>query len=492
MATSPLRPGDPRRLGSYDLIGRIGAGGQGVVYLGRSAAGDPVAVKMLHGQVDGSFLLRELSMARQVASFCTAQILDAEVAGDIPYIVSEYIEGRSLGEVVDADGPRTGGVLERLAIGTSTALAAIHQAGVVHRDFKPANVLLGPDGPRVIDFGIARALDVTATVGELRGTPAYMAPEQMNGLPAGPAADMFAWAVTMVYAATGQSPFGSDTLPAIIQRVLYTDPDVSVLPDRLRGLVSACLSKDPARRPAAQDVLIQLLGHTPAAPVDALREGTTISAGGGQWLTHPAPPAPPPPAAPPLAGSAVRRRGAGTAGAVAAGVIVLLAAGATGALALTGAFSPAPGHTTPPSTPAPSSASAPVSASASASSPSASAPASSPPSESAEGIPAGMDGSWSGTGRQPTSVAHPTYAITMTLLGGGTTGTTLYPSLGCQGRLTLVPGASAGAVRLRERITAGGCTSTGEFIVRLSGSGLSFSYQPDTPSSPYSLGTLHR
>jgi serine/threonine protein kinase len=241
-------------------------------------------------------LFRELSMARQVAPFCTAQILGAGVAGDTPYVVSEYIDGRSLGEVVDNDGPRTGGALQRLAIGTVTALAAIHQAGIVHRDFKPANVLLGPDGPRVIDFGIARGLNMTVTAGEIRGTPAYMAPEQMNGQPAGTAADMFAWSTTMLYAATGESPFGSDTLPAVIQRVLYTEPDVSTLPDGLRDVVTACLSKEPTARPAAQDVLIRLLGHTPAAPTDALREGTVLSAGDAYPLTrtthHPAPPPP--------------------------------------------------------------------------------------------------------------------------------------------------------------------------------------------------------
>ncbi|MGI8335675.1 serine/threonine-protein kinase [Actinomadura scrupuli] len=491
MASAPLRPGDPPRLGSYDLVGRLGAGGQGVVYLGRGPAGEQVAVKMLHGQVDGSFLLRELSMARQVASFCTAQILDADVAGDTPYIVSEYIEGRSLSDVVEADGPRTGGALERLAIGTATALSAIHQAGVVHRDFKPANVLLGPDGPRVIDFGIARALDVTATVGELRGTPAYMAPEQMNGQPAGPAADMFAWAVTIMFAATGRSPFGSDTLPAIIQRVLYSEPDVSVLPDRLRGLVTACLSKDPAARPAAQDVLIRLLGHTPAAPADALREGTTLSAGPAQAPTLPgtyaAPPAPSPSPFPPPSGPAVRRRGAGTTVLVAAGVIVLLGAGAAGALAVAGAFSSSPAPSAAPGRS--TSASASGSAAGAGSSPGAS-PSGEP--TAATTIPADWDGTWSGTGRQPTSTVNPTYSLTLTLRGGGTTGTTLYPSLGCQGRLTLVPGAPGGAVRLRERITAGGCTSAGEFVVRSSGGELSFSYQPDTPQSPSSFGTLTR
>jgi serine/threonine protein kinase len=220
MAISALRPGDPQQLGAYEVLGRLGAGGQGVVYLGQTADGDRVAIKVFHYDVDEAFLIRELTMMRQVASFCTARVLDAQVTGNIWYIVSEYIDGRSLADVVDSDGPMTGGSLERLAVGTVTALTAIHQAGVVHRDFKPANILLGPDGPRVIDFGIARTLDLTTTAGEIRGTPAYMAPEQINGQTAGTAADMFAWAATMSYAATGHSPFGSDTLPAIILGVL--------------------------------------------------------------------------------------------------------------------------------------------------------------------------------------------------------------------------------------------------------------------------------
>ena len=269
MTAAALRPGDPSRLGSYELTGRLGAGGQGVVYLGRGPAGEFVAIKVLHGEVDESFLFRELSMARKVASFCTAQVLEAGVWGDVPYVVSEYVDGRSLSDVIEADGPRTGGALDRLAIGTVTALAAIHQAGVVHRDFKPANVLLGPDGPRVIDFGIARAVSMTVTAGEIRGTPVYMAPEQISGQPAGTAADMFAWAVTMVYAATGPSPFGSDTLPAVIQRVLYAEPDVS-------ALTAGCASWSPPACPRTR---------RPARP--RTRSSSTCS--GTRWRLPPTP-----------------------------------------------------------------------------------------------------------------------------------------------------------------------------------------------------------
>src|SRR5262249_40280754 len=167
--TAPLRANDPGRLGSYRLTGRLGEGGQGVVYLGENEEGEQVAVKLLHAQFSGDAKARarfagELSSAKRVAPFCTARILDADVEGDVPSLVSEFIEGPSLREVVDEQGPRAGSVLQRLAIGTVTALAAIHEAGIVHRDFKPTNVLLAADGPRVIDFGIARALDAGGTV----------------------------------------------------------------------------------------------------------------------------------------------------------------------------------------------------------------------------------------------------------------------------------------------------------------------------------------
>ncbi|MDB4872710.1 MAG: serine/threonine protein kinase, partial [Gemmatimonadales bacterium] len=197
--------------------------------------------------------------ARRVARFCTAQVLDVGIDGDRPFIVSEYIVGRSLHEQVARAGPRSDADLERLAIGTVTALAAIHSVGIVHRDFKPGNVLLAADGPRVIDFGIARALDASASVtSQTIGTPAYMAPEQLAGSPVGPAADMFSWATTMVFAATGKPAFGIDTLPAIINRVLNSEPDLGephLVPQPLRSIILAALAKNPADRPTARQAL---------------------------------------------------------------------------------------------------------------------------------------------------------------------------------------------------------------------------------------------
>jgi predicted Ser/Thr protein kinase len=274
----PLKPGDPARLGSYSLTARLGEGGQGVVYLGESASGDPVAVKLLRADlaeddVARTRFLRELEAVKRVARFCTAQVLDADVEGDRPYIVSEYVPGPSLYQLVSSESPRSGADLERLAIGTVTALVAIHQAGIVHRDFKPQNVLIGSDGPRVIDFGIARALDAAATVtNSAIGTPAYMAPEQLSGQEITPAADLFSWASTIVYAATGQAPFGQDTVMAVIHRIINEPPDLGSMEEPLRGIVADCLAKDPGARPQTQALLMRLLGEeglTPAAPGSA-------------------------------------------------------------------------------------------------------------------------------------------------------------------------------------------------------------------------------
>ncbi|MBE1561868.1 serine/threonine-protein kinase [Nonomuraea africana] len=257
-------------MGPYRLLGRLGAGGQGVVYLGQGRDGRPVAVKVMRdGPADERFA-KEIDAARRVEPFCIAQVLDASLSGR-PYIVTEYVEGPSLQQA----GRHSGADLQRLAVATATALTAIHQAGIVHRDFKPANVLLGQGGPRVIDFGIARSVEsgLTGTSG-IMGTPAYMAPEQLAGAAVGPATDVFAWASVIVFAATGSPPFGEDSLPAVINRILHNEPQLGDLPRPLRTIVLACLDKDPARRPSMQDVLLQLLGgQVPSHPGDAGHSG---------------------------------------------------------------------------------------------------------------------------------------------------------------------------------------------------------------------------
>ncbi|MBO2458610.1 serine/threonine protein kinase [Actinomadura violacea] len=300
-----LQPGDPRRLGSYEIVDRLGEGGQGVVYAGVDASGNRAAIKLLRADLAGDAgarnrFVREAQAAKQVARFCTAQVLEADVAGDQPYIASEYVPGPSLYKQVTETGPITGAALDRLAIGTATALVAIHQAGIVHRDFKPHNVIMAPDGPRVIDFGIARALDTGQTnATKAIGTPSYMAPEQVAGATLTEAVDVWAWATTMVFAATGHPPFGDDTVVAVINRVMNEPPYLEGVPADLHRLVAACLMKEPERRPTAQQLMMALIGSGPGGPgaggpggvgqtrmdpgqaTTMLAEGSTLAAGAG-------------------------------------------------------------------------------------------------------------------------------------------------------------------------------------------------------------------
>ncbi|MEU6712762.1 PASTA domain-containing protein [Nonomuraea sp. NPDC046802] len=268
----PLRTGDPQRLGEYALSGRLGEGGQGAVFLG-SRSGQTYAVKLLHGPVgdERAAFLREVELAKHVARFCTAQVVDAGFDEGRPYIVSEYVDGPSLQREVALTGPRRGGALERLAVGTATALTAIHRAGIVHRDFKPQNVLLGSDGPRVIDFGLAKALDAAATVsGRGVGTPAYMAPEQITASLVTGAADVFSWGATMCFAANATAPFGQDSVAPVLHRILTAPPELGLLEGRLRTLVDACLDKDARNRPTSRELLFELLGESDAVPPEVL------------------------------------------------------------------------------------------------------------------------------------------------------------------------------------------------------------------------------
>ncbi|GAA1561333.1 hypothetical protein GCM10009678_50210 [Actinomadura kijaniata] len=283
-----LQPGDPRRLGSYEVLERLGEGGQGVVYLGVDANGSQAAIKLLRADLAGDAsarnrFVREAQAAKQVARFCTAQVLEADVAGDRPYIASEYVQGPSLHKQITEQGPLVGAALERLAIGTATALVAIHQAGIVHRDFKPHNVIMAPDGPRVIDFGIARALDTGQTAAtKAIGTPSYMAPEQVAGERLTEAVDVWAWAATMVYAATGRPPFGDDTVVAVINRVMHEPPTLAGVPEDLHPLLAACLVKEPHRRPTAQQIMMTMIGSGPAAQTrmeDAAQATSMLAAG---------------------------------------------------------------------------------------------------------------------------------------------------------------------------------------------------------------------
>ena len=260
----PLRDTDPREVGGYRLLGRLGEGGQGVVFLALGPAGSRAAVKLLAPTTDPlvrSRFLKEVAAAQQVAGFCTAQVLDAGIFERRPFIVSEYVSGPSLVEVIQQHGPRTGAVLERIAVATLTALGAVHAVGMVHRDFKPGNVLLGPDGPVVIDFGLAAVPGMTTTglSGQVAvGTPAFMAPEQLAGIRVSAAADMWSWAVTITFTGTGELPFKGESLTATAYAILHSEPTVGWLPEPLGSIVRRCLSKDPAIRPSARGALSEL------------------------------------------------------------------------------------------------------------------------------------------------------------------------------------------------------------------------------------------
>jgi hypothetical protein len=260
-----LRDTDPREVGVYRLLGRLGEGGQGVVFLAVDPAGSRAAVKLLPPTTDPQVrnrFLKEVAAAQRVGRFCTAQVLDAGIFERRPFIVSEYVSGPSLVEVIEQLGPRGGAVLERIAVATLTALGAVHAAGMVHRDFKPGNVLLGPDGPVLIDFGLAAVPGMT-TMGPsgqvAMGTPAFMAPEQLAAERVTAAADMWSWAVTMVFAGTGELPFKGESLTAAAFAILHSEPDVGRLPEPLGSLVHRCLNKDPAVRPSARGVLGEMV-----------------------------------------------------------------------------------------------------------------------------------------------------------------------------------------------------------------------------------------
>ncbi len=260
-----LRETDPRQVGVYRLLGRLGEGGQGVVFLAVDPAGSGAAVKLLPPTTDPqvrSRFLKEVAAAQRVARFCTAQVLDAGIFERRPFIVSEYVSGPSLVEVVEQLGPRGGPALERIAIATLTALGAVHAAGMVHRDFKPGNVLLGPDGPVLIDFGLAAVPGMTTMgpSGQVAiGTPAFMAPEQLAAERVTAAADMWSWAVTMTFAGTGELPFKGESLTATAFAILHSEPNVGRLPEPLGSLVHRCLNKDPAVRPSARGALGELV-----------------------------------------------------------------------------------------------------------------------------------------------------------------------------------------------------------------------------------------
>ncbi|WP_141743641.1 serine/threonine-protein kinase, partial [Streptomyces abyssalis] len=301
----PLGSADPAEVGPYRLEAVLGAGGMGRVYLGHTPAGSEVAVKLVHREYagDGAFRKRfeqEVAAARRVQGLYTVPVVDADLQADEPWLATAYVPGPSLQQAVD-DGGLPGGSPEGgplpvdaalvLIARVAEALQSIHAAGVIHRDLKPSNIILTAEGPKVIDFGIARAADVTSVTGTgmRAGTPAYMAPEYIRGQALTEAVDIFALGLVAHFAATGGLAFGGGSAHSVTYRILEQEPDLGDCPEPLRTVAARCLEKDPQRRPTPAEV-IQLCRSTPAP------EGTVVD-------VHSAPTRPAHPAEPVLPGS---------------------------------------------------------------------------------------------------------------------------------------------------------------------------------------------
>jgi serine/threonine protein kinase len=261
-----LRADDPATVGPYRLLGRLGAGGMGEVYLAKSPGGRLVAIKLIRPELaeERGFRARfasEITAARNVSGIYTAAVVDADPDAELPWMATVYVAGPSLTDAVEESGPLPVASVLALAGGLAEALAAIHRVGLVHRDLKPSNVLLASDGPRVIDFGISLAVErsmLTAT-GMVMGSPGFMSPEQARGQrEVGAPTDIFSLGAVLAYAATGDNPFGGGPTPALLYRVVNEVPDLAAVPARLSLLVGQCLEKNPADRPTPAEVLALL------------------------------------------------------------------------------------------------------------------------------------------------------------------------------------------------------------------------------------------
>jgi serine/threonine protein kinase len=267
-----LRRWDPDRIGPYVVLGRLGSGSMGQVYLGRSAAGRLVAVKTIRVELaeDAGFRQRfaqEVAAARKVSGVFTAAVVEADPEADLPWLATAYVPAPSLARLVLACGPLPVTTVRWLAAGCAEALESIHGAGLVHRDLKPSNVLVAPDGPRVIDFGVARAAERmgrTTSRGAV-GTPAYMAPEQARDThEASVASDVYSLGATLLFAATGHPPYSGATVMDVLARLATEEPDLSALPGELTELITACMQRVPRQRPTSSSMLAQLGDFTEA------------------------------------------------------------------------------------------------------------------------------------------------------------------------------------------------------------------------------------
>ncbi|WP_461026931.1 serine/threonine-protein kinase, partial [Streptomyces sparsus] len=273
----PLAADDPRSIGDYRLLRRLGAGGMGRVFLGRSPGGRTVAVKVVHVHfaADDQFrerFRREIAAARRVGGQWTAPVLDADAEAPTPWVATGYVAGPSLQQAVGAHGAMAEHAVRALGAGLGEALAAVHGRDLVHRDVKPSNVMLTLDGPRLIDFGISRAMDSTASLtgtGVSIGSPGYMSPEQVLGREVGTATDVFSMGAVLAFAATGRPPFSGDNSATLLYKVVHEEPELHGLHGELREVVAGCLAKVAADRPAAAEVAQRLSGGAGAAALTA-------------------------------------------------------------------------------------------------------------------------------------------------------------------------------------------------------------------------------
>jgi eukaryotic-like serine/threonine-protein kinase len=411
MLVQELQTGDPELIGPYRVIRRLGMGGMGQVFLGRSPGGRLLAIKVIRAELaaDPEFrarFRREVAAATSVSGIFTASVVDADPDAPVPWLATAYIAGTSLADAVTRYGPWPADAVLALAAGLAEGLLAIHSAGLVHRDLKPSNVLLAEDGPRIIDFGISRAVEASTvtSAGIVIGSPAFMSPEQAEGHQVGPPSDVFSLGAVLAFAATGQGPFGTGSSAAVLYRLVHTRPDLDRVPAAARPLIERCLDKDPGRRPSPSGLLAELgdaalaPGWRPAAPdQDVSRPRPAIAAvpapANGAWGEPRPGPAtvadahPGGPTAPPWDRSVPpgRRRGAGGRRRLAlAGLVVALAAAVTARAVIADSEHPATQGAPKTQTQPPASPTATTSAKA-------------PPASPAALSPARLTGTWTGT-----------------------------------------------------------------------------------------------
>jgi serine/threonine protein kinase len=446
----PLRPADPRQVGSYRLLGRLGAGGMGEVFLGESPGRRQVAVKLVRAEHAGDSrfrqrFAREVEAARKVGGFHTAPVVDADPNADPPWLVTAYIPGPSLMTAVKDNGPLPLAQVQGLGAGLAEGLAAIHACGLVHRDLKPGNIILASDGPRIIDFGVARAPDASALTmaGSLIGTIAFMSPEQVHGEHVDARSDVFSLGGVLAYAATGHGPFDAETPAAMVFRIANREPNLAAVPEPLRAVVASCLVKDPAGRPSLRELTARLADQnqapeTPGSHLPAPPPPDPVQTQGSQTWVPSAPvqtqaPMPPVQMAPvpyPPVPAVRRKRKARSAVLSVIGIVAVVIAGSLLYNSLDGgANTQQPGGTN-----------------------------SSASSSGNQAIPAQYVGSWEGTlhdniGNEGDQEADLTIKQGT---AGSIVGQVMYPDLGCEYNEQLVE-ARADEVVLHDEVVGGPC-----------------------------------